>query len=834
MKMELLSPAGDIESFKQAIDKGADAVYFGLQNFNARRNADNFNEENVDKWVRYAHLFGVKAYVTLNTNVKDSEQDELIRIIKACDKAKVDAFIVTDMMTACLIRKYTNVPMHASTQMGVTNFYGAKYLEKLGFTRVVLARETLEKDIVDIKRNTNLEIEYFVHGALCVCYSGQCLFSSIISGESGNRGLCKQPCRQLYKSENSNGYLLSTKDLCLIDKIDKLSKLGIDSLKIEGRLKRPEYVGVVTKNYRDAIDEFYQKNCSLKNTADFSSFENNQENNTIRDNESNFSNNSFVTDDNYINNKSKYNVDEKIAELKKIYNRGNYTKGYLFNDDVTYKKVQNHLGKKVGEIVKIIGKNSVLKAESFNENNGYKVFRKGEELSGGKFKLVKNLGKGEFLIDYFGRVGDEFNITTDAMQIENISQYTRKIKTNIEIEIKTDDYVSVKLSTLRDSIIIKSNDKISKAENKPITACDVVKIFNKVGETVFTVNVMVDIDENVFYPLSKLNNLRKEAYRKLEDRIIENYESNILNKERENTNIIKQNILEYFNLQNISNIEQCILKNTKNNNNDKIGKNGKRFVAVEIDTPTISEKLLSRIDVLVVNPFYKNDDSIIKYYYDLIRKNSFSCKLYLKLPTIARGSDIVVIENLLHKYSNILDGLYFNTIYGFELCEKYNLDAFGGIGQNLYNQIAINNKYYTYLTLSTELNKEEILSLNCNKAFVYAFGKLPLMTMAHCVNKNINGVNCTNCNAFSDVTDTKIKDIKYSFDIRRNKISSCYFTLYNSFTTNILDYCIKYNMNIYLDMVQYTGNVNSTLETLLNGKYPNETYTKGHLNRGVK
>lgn len=834
MKMELLSPAGDVESFKQAIDKGADAVYFGLQNFNARRNADNFNEENVDKWVKYAHLFGVKVYVTLNTNVKDNEKDELIRVIKACDKAKVDAFIVTDMMTAYLIRKYTNVPMHASTQMGVTNLYGVKYLEKLGFSRVVLARETLEKDIVDIKRNTNLEIEYFVQGALCVCYSGQCLFSSIVSGESGNRGLCKQPCRQFYKSEKTDGYLLSTKDLCLIDKIDKLAKLGIDSLKIEGRLKRPEYVGVVTKNYRKAIDEFYQYNCSLKNTENLPNNYNDLAVTTQGDKIDDYLFSSKVKTENEISKQATNSLNNEIDELKKIYNRGNYTKGYLFNEDVTYKKVQSHLGKKVGEIVKIIGKNSVLKAESFNENNGYKVFRNEKEVAGGNYKLIKNLGKGEFLIDYFGRVGDEFNVTTDASQIESISQYTRKIKANIEIEIKIDSFVTVKVSSQGESIIINSSDKILKAENKPITNDDVIKIFSKVGDTVFLSDIKVHIDENVFFPLSKLNAIRKEAYSKLEDAIIKKYEINILKAEKNNTNFIKPNIIEYFNLQNNSNIEQCIINNQVKYNSVKTDENTKKLISVEIDTDELDEYSLSKIDFLVVNPFYKNDYGIIKYYYDLVRNSGYSCKIYLKLPTIARGSDIVVIENLLNKYSNILDGLYFNTIYGFELCKKYNLKAFGGIGQNLYNSIAINNNDFNYFTLSTELNKDEILSLYNKNSFVYAFGKLPLMTMAHCVNKNLYGVNCSNCKKLSSVTDTKIRDKKYDFNIRRNKVSSCYFTLYNGIATNILDFCDKYNMNIYLDMVQYTGSVNSTLFTLLNNEYYNDRYTKGHLNRGVK
>ena len=328
MKMELLSPSGDIDSLKLAVDNGADAIYLGLQNFNARRNANNFNEDNIKDYVRYCHLFNVKVYITLNTNIKDNEISDLKSTILACKNAKVDAFIITDFLTAKLVRELTDIPMHASTQLGVNNLYGAKYLEKLGFKRVVLARETKLEDIQAIKENTSLEIEYFVHGALCVSYSGQCLFSSMISGESANRGLCKQPCRQLYKNESNNdgfSYLLSTKDLCLIEKLPLLKKLGIDSLKIEGRLKRPEYVGVVTKAYRQALDNIDNEN---------------------------------------------YNTAKLITDLKKIYNRGEFTKGYLLHENVMYNKTQNHIGEYIGKITKIKGNNSVLNCKNFNEKNG--------------------------------------------------------------------------------------------------------------------------------------------------------------------------------------------------------------------------------------------------------------------------------------------------------------------------------------------------------------------------------------------------------------------------------------------------------------------------------
>ena len=200
--MELLAPAGNPEALKAAIYSGANAVYFGLNKFNARINANNFNKGNVREYIELCHLHGVKAYITFNTIIKDNEFEEFEESVKVAAEAKADAFIVTDLGALSIFAKY-DVPLHASTQMGIHNLDGAKFVEKLGFTRVVVSRETLFEDIKEIKENTSLEVEYFVHGALCVSFSGGCLLSSFMTGTSGNRGLCKQPCRLCYKSSLS-------------------------------------------------------------------------------------------------------------------------------------------------------------------------------------------------------------------------------------------------------------------------------------------------------------------------------------------------------------------------------------------------------------------------------------------------------------------------------------------------------------------------------------------------------------------------------------------------------------------------------------------------------
>ena len=249
---ELLSPAGSGEAFDAAIEGGADAIYFGGTAFNARMSAKNFDSDSLASCVAKAHAYGVKCYVTLNTLVGDRELDKALAAAREFYKKGVDALIVADLGLAAAIRRLLpDVELHASTQMSGHNSAAAKELEKFGFSRMVIAREATLGDIKSFTETSNLELEVFVHGALCVSHSGQCLFSSMVGGRSGNRGECAQPCRLPYAS----GYSLSLKDLCLAGHIKELIDAKVASLKIEGRMKPPDYVYNVTKTYRKLLDE---------------------------------------------------------------------------------------------------------------------------------------------------------------------------------------------------------------------------------------------------------------------------------------------------------------------------------------------------------------------------------------------------------------------------------------------------------------------------------------------------------------------------------------------------------------------------------------------------
>ena len=256
--VEILAPAGSMECLRAAVAAGADAIYLGGTKFGARAYAQNLSEEDLVQAIEYVHNHGRKIYMTVNTLLKDRELNELYAYLLPYYKAGLDGVIVQDIGAVKFIGEYfPEMPVHASTQMTITNTLGADFLKRYGITRVVPARELSLKEIRDMKKQTGLEMECFVHGALCYCYSGQCLLSSMIGGRSGNRGQCAQPCRLPYQTEGKKpADLMSLKDLCTIDILPELIDAGIDSFKIEGRMKQPEYVYTVVKMYRKYADQY--------------------------------------------------------------------------------------------------------------------------------------------------------------------------------------------------------------------------------------------------------------------------------------------------------------------------------------------------------------------------------------------------------------------------------------------------------------------------------------------------------------------------------------------------------------------------------------------------
>lgn len=495
-KVELLSPAGNMESLKAAVSAGCDAVYLGGTLFSARAFANNFNDEEIVEAIKYCHLYGVKVYVTVNTLILDREVDRVVDFVRMLHENNVDAIIIQDLgMISLLHQKFPNLELHASTQMHIHNLDGVLMCEKLGLKRVVLARETSIDNIKEIINQSNSEIEIFVHGSLCVSYSGQCLFSSLIGNRSANRGSCTACCRLPYNiinednhKLNDGNYPLSMKDLNTLEHIEELIESGVTSFKIEGRMKSKEYVYIVTKIYREAIDSYYT------------------------------------------NGKVFINKD-LLDKLKRVFYRG-YTKGYLFNENINNiinNKYPNHQGVIIGKVIDYKNNYVYVKlSDSACINDGLRIvndnFEYGHILN--EFyqnkKLIKKANKNDIISFKTSKkipLNSTVLLTKDSSLIKEIDEIKdeRLININISIDIKEKTPIKLVISDGINEVIEYGNiPDISK--NKPLTKDIVTSKLIKLGDTIYKVkDLIINLDNNLFVNMSELNNLRRVCINKLNE-----------------------------------------------------------------------------------------------------------------------------------------------------------------------------------------------------------------------------------------------------------------------------------------------------------------------------
>jgi len=491
--LELLAPAGDIDSFNAALCQGADAVYLGLSNFNARLKADNFSEENISEYIKKAHFYGMRVYVTINTILQNNEFNELISLVKTAVLAKADAFLVQDLGVVKVLKEaFPGIVLHASTQMGVHNLYGAKVAEKLGIKRVVLSRETKIEDIIEIKKNTSLEIEYFIQGALCIAFSGNCYMSSIEQGASGNRGLCKQLCRLPYvASLNGNkysGYLLSAKDLSLANNLKELVDAGVTSFKIEGRMRRPGYVATAVNVYRKLLDKI----------------ENNKD--------------------------AKLSKEDESA-LKAAFSRGDYLdsayleKGTPFVVEKTY---GNHAGVEIGYVKNVkpfkddLFKVDIFSKKEIHNGDGLKFFENGIEKAslgvGDSKKIDSNIFS--FITKTKVKVGYKVNLILDIESEEKLLNIERTIPISLKIKANVGEklLIEAKYKEIETSSI--SELPLEAAKNSPMTEDEIIKQASKVGGTGFSVDKCLVETNGVFIAKSIFNQVRRDALDLLKEKII--------------------------------------------------------------------------------------------------------------------------------------------------------------------------------------------------------------------------------------------------------------------------------------------------------------------------
>ena len=499
-EIELLAPVGSFDSLKAAVQNGANAVYLGGKDFSARASANNFDREELKEAVKYAHIRDVRVFVTTNTLIKQNELEDFVEYAKFLYDIDVDAIIMQDIGAAMLIHELLpDFELHASTQVVAHSLEDVQYLESIGFKRVVLARELTVEEIKYICDNTNVDIEIFVHGALCVCYSGGCLMSSMIGNRSGNRGRCAQPCRQKYtmidistgeEIHNNGDYLLSTKDLNTIEEIDKIIDTGVLSLKIEGRMKKPEYVATVIKSYRDAIDEYETT--------------------------------------------KKVNIsDETMEDLYTIFNR-KFTKGLILGevgDEVMNSNVPNNQGLYVGKVVDYNKKAKRLKIKLEG------TLKKGDgiNLGGGtigriiKGKDITQIGyKGETIeLDFIGEAKKNQLVfkTSDTDLIDRAQKtYTQdkefaKSLIDAEISIKLDSYPELRLIDKNENIVTVQGDKlVEKALKVALSEEKIETQIKKLGNTPYEIDQLkINLDEGVSMPISLINQMRREAIELLDN-----------------------------------------------------------------------------------------------------------------------------------------------------------------------------------------------------------------------------------------------------------------------------------------------------------------------------
>lgn len=794
-KIELLAPAGSLESLYAAVQNGADAVYMGGTKFSARAYASNFDEETIKKALEYCHLYNVKVYITLNTLIKQEEINEALEYISFLYKIGVDALIIQDVGIAELIRSnFPDFEIHASTQMTVHNGEGALLLKELGFSRIVLSRELSLKEIEYISKDLNIETEIFIHGALCICYSGQCLMSSMIGGRSGNRGKCAQPCRLPYdiisksKGISKKGYLLSPKDMCTIENVKDIILSGTYSLKIEGRMKKPEYVAGVVASYRKAIDRAYSEIEEITELKEI-------------DNES-----------------DKFNLIEEEKKLMQLFNREGFSKAYMFGnigrDMMSYNHPRN-TGVRLGKVNKDL---TVTLEQDLNLQDGVRTGEDGFTVTKIMInkKSVEKASKGDMVEikpNKYKR-GDILYKTLDVKLMEELRKtyenlYKRKnyIDLSIEFKIREPIRLTAEYNHKKYSVV---GEKVQEAIKKPLDKESLIKNLNKTGDTPFAFrNIDFHIYEEGFLPISSINSVRRE--------LIQNISKDIIAAERAASDKKINFASNKFKDDSISLDNPIIIINTK-----------EQLRAVQE----------CGVNSMVIDLFMKKCDIDLE---SLDIDN-----LYIRVPTIVKGEFshlCKVIEGLLPKIKGIL-----TSNLGIIRRFKEKTLIIGDYKLNIFNSYSL--KFYKDIlhaaTISLELNKKEITSLVKKAAipsYLMVYGKIELMISEYCPIGSVFGGKSKenlNCSYKCHEEEFILKDRKgEEFPTLTDKY--CRSHIYNASPINLIPNLSEIkNMNITAFRLDFINeNYEETLKILQSfskGSFEEDfkNYTRGHFKRGVE
>ncbi|WMJ81157.1 U32 family peptidase [Clostridium sp. MB40-C1] len=808
-KIELLAPAGSMESLHAAVQNGADAVYLGGAKFSARAYASNFDKGNMIKAVEYCHLYNVKIYVTVNTLIKEDEIKEALEYIKFLYEIGVDALIIQDTGIAELVsRNFPDFHLHASTQMTVHNGEGAILLKKLGFSRIVLSRELGIDEIKYISKDLDIETEVFIHGALCISYSGQCLMSSLIGGRSGNRGRCAQPCRLPYEiidkisGKNKKGYILSPKDICTIENIKDLIESGTSSLKIEGRMKRPEYVAGVVASYRNAIDKAYESSQCIDNSVQ------------IKEQKLNIEVNSWKS---HYKENEKYNPEKEKKKLLQLFNREGFSKAYLFGNvgkDMMAYNFPKNTGVEIGKINRDM---TIILKEDIHLQDGIRVNEGGFTISKilKESKPVEEAFAGDIVLLKPSKYksGDILYKTSDVRLLQSLSKsysnaYEHKNDLKLIVKFRVSSPFTLKAEYEGETFEYEA-EIVQEALKKPLDKEKIINNLRKTGDTAFNFKeIEFEVFEEGFMPVSAINSARRE--------LIEKIESFIKNKDKKT---FKREI--------------------------DFNRSPKKIFKDDIESPlvvvTTKEQLKAAQELKIENiavEMFMRDCSI--------NLDEVKCKnIFIKTPSIIKGEfeslcskieeKLPYIKGIITSNLGIINRFKDKTL----IIGDYKLNNFNSYGVEFYKDCL------DMISISVELNKKEISNL-VKKALLpsmmLVYGKIELMISEYCTIGSVFGgkdrkrVCSRECEEGSFVLKDRMGE---EFPVKTDKY--CRSHIYNGAAVNLipnLDEIKKLKVDLLrADFIDES--YEETLEILKDlkeGAFNKDFkgFTRGHFRRGVE
>ena len=801
-RVEILAPAGSMECLKAAIAAGADAVYTGGALFGARAYAHNLTEEELLEAIDYVHLHGRRLYLTVNTLIKDREMEkQMYDYLLPYYRQGLDAVIVQDIGLFRFIRKhFPDLPIHASTQMTLTGVDGAKFLEKEGAQRIVTSRELSMAEVKKIADETELEIESFVHGALCYCYSGQCLFSSFIGGRSGNRGQCAQPCRLLYRTPEAKRpqYLLSLKAICTLELIPEMIESGIYSFKIEGRMKKPEYAAAVAFQYRKYTDlylKYYEECPAEEDPAAYAM--------------------------------KKYRVREEDRQmLLDLYNRGGFHTGYYHTQngrEMISLNRPNHAGVPAVKVLAKKGRNVTAKAltDLYPQDIIELPMRKGREKAD-NYTCKDAVRKGMnvqipvFADTPFKR--DEIWMRTrNSTLIDTLREefVNGKIKERICGTFRLYPQEKATLTVkCRDVEITVAGEKAQEALSQPMSRERIEKQLRKTGNTEFEFSFLkVEIGEKVFLPMQSLNELRREALETLEKVICEKYRRSgeVKDPEEDKTEL---------------SMEEEVLS----------GWTASVRTAEQMEV-ILEEEAIGRIYAdCTMFPRIWEKDSYVEW---ITKVHAAGKEIYLVMPYIFRERTRKQYEAAYNRiFGAGWDGILIANYESFAFLKEHGYTGRIMTDYNLYEFNQESRKFWKEkgvfeFTAPVELTERELQDLRVKDGEVIVYGYLPMMISAGCIQKTTRG--CLKKSGQTTITDRYRNPF-----VVKNECDYCYNILYNYVPLYLGDrmeevYQIGPGRIRLMFTTERQQEVRQILSAYFEGKeLPEGTYTRGHWKRGIK